>query len=178
MGDIKRRKKKFSRPKKPYDKDRIEAENELIKKYGLKNKREIWRAKSEISKIRIRAKNLIAKSDEEKAVFFNKLNKIGFKTKDISDVLALTEEDFLKRRLQTFIFMKNLCSSPKQARQLITHKHVLIDGKAVNSPSRIVYKEEEDKISLKPQKKKKPAKSEEIKAEETEKIKKENQGDK
>ena len=46
MGDIKRRRKNFSRPKKLFDRARIDEENVIVKKYGLKNKKEIWKAKS------------------------------------------------------------------------------------------------------------------------------------
>ncbi len=149
MGDIKRKRKLYKRPKKPFDKPRIEEENTIKDKFGLKNKKEIWKAEAEISKIRRRAKNLISKSEEEKQKFFIKLNKIGLNVKDISDVLALTKEDYLSRRLETFVFKKGLANSPRQARQLIAHKHVLVNGKVVNSPSFIVTKELEDKLQLK-----------------------------
>jgi small subunit ribosomal protein S4 len=149
MGEIKRKKKKFSRPKQLFDRERIDAEDKIIKKYGLKNKKEIWKAESQISKIRRQAKNLIPKSDAEKAEFFDKLNRMGFKINDVSDVLALKEEDFLNRRLQTIVVKKNLTSTPKQARQLIVHKHILVDGKIVNTPSFVVTKDLEDKIALK-----------------------------
>ncbi|MAH49361.1 30S ribosomal protein S4 [Candidatus Pacearchaeota archaeon] len=152
MGDIKRKKKKFSRPKQLFDRERIDSENKIVKRFGLKNKKEIWKAESEISKVRRQAKNLIPRSDAEKAQFFDKLNKIGFKISDISDVLALTGEDFLERRLQTFVFKKNLAHSPQQARQLIVHKKVLVDGKVVNIPSFIVSRDLENKILLKEQK--------------------------
>ena len=149
MGDIKRKRKKYSKPKKLYDKQRIEEENVLVKKYGLKNKREIWKAKSVISKIRRRAKNLIGKSDSEQAEFFNKLHKNGFKVETIADVLALNEEDLLKRRLQTFVFKKGLANSPKQARQLIVHKHIAVGGDVVNAPSFVATTDLEDKIEFK-----------------------------
>ena len=153
MGDIKRKKRKFSRPRQLFDRERIDSENKISKKYGLKNKKEIWKASSQISKIRRQAKNLIPKSDEDKAIFFDKLNKMGFKVSDISDVLALTEEDFLDRRLQTVIVKKNLANTPRQARQLIVHKNVLVDGKVVNIPSFVVTRDLEDKLSLKSKKK-------------------------
>tara|TARA_Y100000034_G_scaffold108795_1_gene139449 strand:+ start:2281 stop:2859 length:579 start_codon:yes stop_codon:yes gene_type:complete len=154
MGDIKRKKKKFSRPKQLFDRERIDNENKIIKKYGLKNKKEIWKAEAQISKIRRQAKNLIPKSDEEKAVFFDKLTKMGFKVSDVSDVLALKEEDFLDRRLQTVIVKKNLANTSRQARQLIVHKNVLVNKKIVNIPSFVVTRDLEDKISLKKQKQK------------------------
>ncbi|HDL02400.1 MAG TPA: 30S ribosomal protein S4 [Candidatus Pacearchaeota archaeon] len=152
MGDIKKKRKMFSRPKKLYDRTRMDEEDVLVKKFGLKNKREIWKAKSAVSKLRRRAKGLIGKDIEEQRAFFEKLNKIGFKIVDISDVLALTEEDIFARRLQTFLVGKKLATTTKGARQLIVHKNVLVDGDVVNIPSFVVTRELEDKISLKEKK--------------------------
>ena len=154
MGDIKKKRKLFSRPKKLYDRARMDEENVLVKRYGLKNKREIWKAKSAVSKLRRRAKSLIGKEGEEQKVFFDKLNKMGFDVHDVSDVLALTEENLFDRRLQTFLFRKKLATTVKGARQLIVHKNVLVDGKVVNIPSFIVTTELEGKISVRPRKEK------------------------
>ncbi len=150
MGDIKRKRKLFSKPRKLYDSARIESENQIVNKYGLKNKKEIWKAKSKVSLFRKRAKSLIAKDADTQHKFFEKLNKLGINVMMISDVLALTEEDLLNRRLQTIVFKKKIANSPKQARQLIVHKRILVDGKAVNTPSFLVTKELEGKISVKP----------------------------
>ena len=72
MGDIKRKQKLFSRPKKLYDRTRMDEENVLVKKYGLKNKREIWKAKTAVSSLRRRAKGLIGKDVKEQQIFFDK----------------------------------------------------------------------------------------------------------
>ena len=170
MGDIKRKRKLFSRPKKLFDRVRMDEENALIKKYGLKNKREIWKAKTAVSKLRRRAKSLIGKDMEEQQVFFNRLNKIGMNITNVSDVLALTEENLFERRLQTILAKKKLANTVKGARQLIVHKNVLVDGTIVNIPSFIVEKEMEDKITLKEKKVKvKPAKeAEDVPAEDSE----------
>ena len=152
MGDIKRKRKLFSRPKKLFDRARMDEENVLIKRYGLKNKREIWKAKTAVSKLRRRAKTLIGADMEEQQVFFNKLNKIGMNVTDVSDVLALTEENLFERRLQTMLVRKKLATTVKGARQLIVHKNVLVDGNVVNIPSFVVTKDLEDKITLKEKK--------------------------
>ncbi len=154
MGDIKKKRKLFSRPKKLFDRVRIEQENVLVEKYGLKNKKEIWKAKSLVSKFRRRAKQLIRASKEEQQIFFNKLNKMGMKVSGISDILALTEENLLDRRLQTFVHKKMFANSPNHARQLIVHKRILVDGAVVNSPSFLITKDLEGKISLKENKEK------------------------
>jgi small subunit ribosomal protein S4 len=145
----KRKRKKYSRPHKPFDKARIEEENLLVEKYGLKNKKEIWKAEASIRKMRNQAKELITKPKEEKELFIKKLQKKGFKVENIADALALNKEDWLKRRLQTVVFTKGLVNTPKQARQLITHKHVSVNGHAVNIPSYQVELNEEPNVELK-----------------------------
>ncbi len=130
----------------------MDEENVLVKRYGLKNKREIWKAKTAVSKLRRRAKGLIGKDIEEQQGFFDKLSKEGFIIQDISDVLALTEENLFERRLQTILFKKGMANTVKQARQLIVHKNVLVDGNVVNIPSFVVTRELENKITLKERK--------------------------
>jgi small subunit ribosomal protein S4 len=176
-------KKKYSKPGKLYDLQRIKNENLLIEKYGLKNKREIWKAEYEINKIRTLAKDLITESDEQKNKFIERLQKKGFKVKNIPEVLGLNKEDILKRRLQTLVFEKKLTSTPKQARQVIIHKHVSIGDQIINIPSYKVSADEENQIKLnlsfnikesassKPEKTKKETEDEEIA--EIEKLEKE-----
>jgi len=153
-----RKHKKYTRPRKLFDKARIEEENSLIKKYGLKSKREIWKADSAIGKIRRQAKLLLTKSAEEQEKFIGKLKKQGFNVKSIADILALDKEDYLKRRLQSIVVERKLASTAKQARQFIAHKHIAIDKKLVNIPSYIVPVDEENKIELILSKKEKPEK--------------------
>ena len=147
---MRRFKKKYKRPKKPFDKERIEREKELIKKYGLKNKREIWKAETILRNFRRIARRLAAEKNEKlEKQLLNKLKRLGImESGNIDDVLNLTVEDILKRRLQTIVYLKGLAKTPKHARQLITHGHILISGRRVRFPSYMVPKEEEDKISL------------------------------
>jgi small subunit ribosomal protein S4 len=150
---MKRKHKTYSRPKRPFDKARIEEEVGIMEEFGLKNKREIWKADAKIKSIREKAKKLISSKPEEQQALFNKLNKIGIKVNSISSVLSLDKKDYLKRRLQTVVLVKKLASTSKQARQLIVHKKVLVNGNAVNSPSYVVPVEFENKITLKDKKK-------------------------
>ncbi len=142
-----RKKRKYTKPRKPFDKIRIEEENELVEKYGLKNKKEIWKAESAIERIRKQAKKLITADQKEQAKLTERLRKIGFKVETIADILSLNKEDWLKRRLQSILIQKAL-AKPKQARQLITHKHVSISGKIINIPSAIIGIEEENSIQI------------------------------
>jgi len=155
MGDIKRKRKLYSRPRKLFDAQRIKEENIIVNEFGLKNKREIWKAKSVATKFRQRAKKLIASTEEEKKAFLNKLQKLGLKTENISDVLALGEKDVLERRLQTIIFRKKMASTAKQARQVIVHKYVIVNGTVVNTPSFWVTPELEAQVEIRPKKEKK-----------------------
>jgi len=145
----KRKQKKYNRPKKLYDKPRIEEENTLVKKYGLKNKKEIWRADFAIGKIREIAKKLITASEEEKQEFIERQKAKGFEVENIADVLGLDKEDYLKRRLQSVAVSKGLVKTPRQARQFIAHRHLTVDGKVINSPGHLTTVEEEGKIEIK-----------------------------
>lgn len=156
---MKRKHKKYSKPRRPFDKARIEAERLIIEEFGLKNKREIWKAEARIKEIRERAKKLISAQPEEQKKLFARLKKIGLNVSSIGEVLSLTGKDWLMRRLQTILVSQRLAKTPKSARQLISHRKVLVDGKAVDSPSFIVPVELEYKITLKT-KNKKPAKKE------------------
>ncbi len=89
----------------------------------------------------------------------------------IEDALALEKRDYLNRRLQTVLVSKKLATTPKSARQLITHKKVLVNDNVVDSPSYIVPVELEDKISLKKKNKKEKIKEEKIQEEINEEIK-------
>lgn len=154
---MKRKHKQYSRPKRPFDKNRIIEEEKIKKEFGLKNKKEIWRSEARVKDIRRRAIHLIQANPEEQKKFFEKLRKAGFKVDSIAEVLSLDKKDYLRRRFQTVIVAKKIARTPKHARQLIVHRKILVDGKAINSPSYIVPVELENKISMKI-KKEKPGK--------------------
>jgi small subunit ribosomal protein S4 len=149
---MKKKHKTYSKPKRPFDKKRFEEEFQIKKEFGLKNKKEIWKAESQIKIIREKAKKLISSSEEEQKKLFQQLQKKGFDVNSIADVLGLEKKDYLKRRLQTIILEKKLAQTPKTARQLIAHKKILVDGKVIDSPSYIVPIKVENKISLKDKK--------------------------
>ncbi len=162
-----RKHKRYSRPKRPFEKERILEEAEIKEKYGLKNKREIWKVDSKLKRIRERAKNLIPKSEEEKKKLIEQLKKLGLNVNSIEDILMLTREDLLERRLQTILVRKGLAPTMKAARQMIVHKKIIVGGKAVDSPSYIVPKKFENDITIK-KKTKKEEKPEEAKEPEQE----------
>jgi len=150
---MRRLKKKYKRPKRLWDKERIEKEKELIKTYGLRRKREIWKAEAILRKYRRMARELIAKKDKEKEkVLIEKLVRMGILSSTnatLDDVLGLTVENILERRLQTIVYRKGFANTPKQARQFIVHGHVFVNGRKNIFPSYLVPVEEEDKIEVK-----------------------------
>ncbi len=154
MAGIRRQKKIYSRPRKPFDKERILEENEVIKKYGLKNKKEIWKAEAQVKRLRNIAKGLITAPQEEQDAFIGRLVEKGFLAagSQLDDVLDMKREDYLGRRLQTVVLNKKFAKSMKHSRQLITHRYVLIDGKIVNVPSYVVNLKEAKLIKVKPRK--------------------------
>lgn len=151
---MKRKHKIFSRPKRPFDKARIDEEAHIKKDFGLKNKKEIWKADAKIKSFREKAKKLISADEKEQKLLYDRLKKIGIEVHSIADILSLDKKDYLKRRLQTLVHKKRIASTPKLARQLIVHKKILVDGKIVSRPSYIVETELEGKIDLKKQTKK------------------------
>lgn len=155
-----RKHKLFVRPKRAYEKARIKEENNLMGKYGLKNKREIWKTIAKINYFRRRAKALAQAPTEEQEVFFGKLRTIGLNTNTIADVLDLKVENLLERRLPTILVRRNMAKTAYGARQLVSHKKILIEGKVVSIPSYIVSVSEENKILIKSSKSKaQPAKA-------------------
>jgi len=154
MGDPKKQRKKFSSPEHPWQKDRIETERALVREYGLKNKKEIWKMGSLMKNFFLQTKKLTAtksKQNEKEAIqLLNKLKSLGLlsESSDLSNILELSLKDILERRLQSVVFRKGLTKSMNQARQFIVHGHISLDGKKITSPSFIVSKEEEGLISF------------------------------
>ena len=146
---MKRKHKQYSRPKRPFDKERIDEEAKIKTKFGLKNKKEIWMAEARIKSMREKAKKLISADASEQEALYARLQKIGIKVESISDILSLTKEDYLARRLQSIVHIQRLATTAKGARQMITHKKILVNGRVVGSPSYIVPVEVENKITAK-----------------------------
>jgi len=156
MGDPKKPKKKYETPRFPWRSDILESELRLLGEYGLRNKRELWRHRTMLSKFRSIARSLLGMPASRRTILekqlLEKLKRLGILSEDavLDDVLDLTVESILERRLQTLVFRRGLAKTIYQSRQLITHGHIAIDGRKVFSPSYIVPKNEEDKIDFAP----------------------------
>jgi small subunit ribosomal protein S4 len=157
MGDPKRQRKKYETPRFLWRRDTLQEELKLLGQYGLRNKHELWRHKTTLSKFRGIARSLIGKTPEEREKMENelltRLKKIGVlqETAALDNVLDLAIEDVLERRLQTIVFRKGLAKTSYQARQLITHGHIVIGNRRVTVPSYIVSREEEAQLAYSPQ---------------------------
>lgn len=144
-------KRKYETPVRPWDRQRLDAERESLKIYGLKNKRELWRTEGTIRKYRRLARVLAAKRDKkQEKLIIDKLIGLGVLEEGagIDDVLALTTQRFLDRRLQTVLKNNGVANSMKHARQMIVHGKIKIDDRKVVYPSYIVSRSEESKISV------------------------------
>jgi len=157
MGDPKKQRKKYDTPRFPWKTDIMQEELKLLGQYGLRNKRELWRHKTMLSKFRGIARSLIGTGPEERRTveeeLLTRLKKLGIihETAVLDNVLDLTIEDILERRLQTIVFRKSLTKTIHQARQLITHGHIAIGNQVVTVPSYFVTKDEENQIAYSPQ---------------------------
>lgn len=157
MGDPKKPRKTWERPGHPWIKERLVDEMELLGQYGLRNKRELWKAQTLLRTIRTKAKSLLSLSEAERGIreraLVKKLYDMGLLDSDkatIDDILGLTVRNVLERRLQTIVYRKGLARTIHEARQMITHGHVAIAGRRVRSPGRIVTRGEESSIDYAP----------------------------
>lgn len=154
MGDPKKQKKKYSKPSHPWQKERIVEEAAILREYGLKNKKEVWKMRSLQRTFAKRAKELIAlkgqQAEIEKQQLLSKLRRLGLiqQTAQLDDILSLDIKDVLERRLQTQVFKKNLARSMNQARQFIVHNHIVVGERKISSPSYIVPLSEETQIGF------------------------------
>ena len=160
MGYPGKAKKIYNTPHHPWQKARIDEETALVKKYGMRNKKSVWKFASMLRKFRGQARTLLgvlgtglAAEDShyarEAGQIQAKLQKLGVLKEEskLEDILALKVEDLLERQLQTIVFRKGYANSMKQARQFIVHGHISLNGRKITVPSYMVLKAEEDTIS-------------------------------
>jgi small subunit ribosomal protein S4 len=152
LGDPRKQKKKYEAPRFPWRQDVLEGELRLVGEYGLRNKKELWRHRTMVSKFRSMARSTLSMSTsrgaELEAQILGRLKRLGILPEGavLDNILDLAMEDILERRLQTLVFRKGLARTIYQARQLISHRHIGIGGRRVFSPSYLVTKEEEGDI--------------------------------
>ncbi len=152
MGDPVRKSKKFEKPKRLWDKARIEAEKSLRNEFGLKNARELWRVQTLLRRIRREARRLLsgkgAQTEERAKKLLARVTRLFLQKPEASldDLLSLNVKDILNRRLQSVVVRKGFAKTMHQARQFITHGHVAIAGRKVSAPSYLVSFDEESGV--------------------------------
>jgi len=149
--------KVWKKPKRPLNYDLMMDELKTLGTFGLKTKKELWKTQTELSRVRLQARSLLALRQEERErkepILIQSLSKIGLvdQNSTLDDVLNLQVNDLLSRRLQTMAQRILFFKTPYQARQAIVHGHVMIGDGVVTIPSYIVKTEEEAKIRLIPE---------------------------
>jgi small subunit ribosomal protein S4 len=162
---VKKLKKQYDTPNEGWDEERINREIQLMDDYGLKNKREIYKAQSQLRDLRQEARNLVASENEtERKELIRKTNRLGLVRQDaeLEEILSLNLTDLLDRRLQTAVDRRGYTDTVKEARQLVVHGHVYVDGQRVTVPGYLLTQDEEKEIEVR-----KPEPPEEPEEEET-----------
>lgn len=159
MGDPKYPRRVWRKPKRPLNYDLKMEELKTLGTFGLRTKRELWKAHTKLSSVRHQARSLLALQqdvrEEKEPILMKSLAKIGLVSNDatLDDVLNLQVNDLLTRRLQTLVFKKFGFKTPYQARQAVVHGHIMIGDRIVNIPSYTVTTAEEDSIRFTPESK-------------------------
>ncbi len=156
MGDPRKFRSYWSRPAHPWQRARIDEEKVLVTEFGLKNRTEIWKIKSKLKNFSDQAKSLIARSgpqiDAERKQLLARLSRLGLITVDskLDTVLGLSFRDIASRRLQNLVVKRGIARTLKQARQMITHRHITLGGRMMTSPGYLVSLAEEAQIAYAP----------------------------
>lgn len=159
MGDPKYPRRVWRKPKRPLNYDLKMEELNTLGTFGLRTKRELWKAHTKLSSVRHQARSLLALQqdvrEEKEPILMKSLARIGLVSSDatLDDVLNLQVTDLLTRRLQTLVFKKFGFKTPYQARQAVVHGHIMIGDRVVNIPSYTVTTIEEEGIRFTPESK-------------------------
>ncbi len=155
---------KFARPKTqtpahPWKAARIEEEHALKEQFGLKKvggMREIWREKSALRRHRNQAMKLIGRVDSseghyarEKSDLVESMHRKGLLAEgsSIDDVLQISVEHMLARRLQSVVYYRGLAPSMRAARNMIVHGHISIGQQRMTVPGYKILRTEEESLN-------------------------------
>ena len=154
MGDPRKPRKTFQTPRHPWRKDQLEEELHLVGDYGLRNKKELRRAETDLSEIRGIARTLLGEEEAQRGPlerqYLTSLARQGIlpESATVDNILDLNVKDLMERRLQTIVYRTGLAKSIYQARQFVIHGHISVAGSVVTSPSYVVRRDQESRIAF------------------------------
>merc|ERR1711982_289608 len=149
--------KTFRKPKRPFEKERLDAEMKIIGEYGLKNKREVWRVQYALARIRTASRSLLTLDEKSENRIFQgeallrRMVRLGLlleNERKLDYVLGLTTAKIMERRLQTKVFKLGLAKSIHHARTLIRQRHIRVGKQICDIPSFLVRVDSEKHIDF------------------------------
>mmetsp|Transcript_71607 Transcript_71607/g.99492 ORF Transcript_71607/g.99492 Transcript_71607/m.99492 type:complete len:110 (-) Transcript_71607:204-533(-) len=109
MGKVYLNKSKTGKtPRRPYEKERLDSEMKIIGKYGLKNKREVWRVQLVLARLRKAARELLTLNPRdprrlfEGSALLRRMYRYGLLSEGenkLDYILGLTIHKLMERRL-------------------------------------------------------------------------------
>lgn len=164
MGGVIRRRKIAVTPRNPWEKTRLIKELQLLGKFGLRNKHELWIVLAMLKKDKEQARKMLITTEKEEfftqgRALLHKLNRNGlisgvdFNDQDdlskcLKCVLNLELPDYLSRRLQSLVLQRGLARDVNHARTLITQGHITVNGRVNKKPGMLIRSENEGRIEL------------------------------
>jgi len=149
--------KTYKTPRRPYEKERLDAELKLCGEYGLRCKREIWRVQLALAKIRKAARGLMTLDPKDPRRLFEgqalvdrlvSFGLLGEDERELDFVLQMSTSKLMERRLQTKVFRTGMAKSIHHARVLIKQRHIRVGKQLVNVPSFLVRVDSEKLIDF------------------------------
>lgn len=159
MGHPKFARPKYDTPTHPWKKGRIEEEHALKEQFGLKKvggMKEIWKAKSKLRRWRQNAMKLIGRVDTTEGHFSREKDDLVASLyrrgllgdgASLDDILQISVEHVLSRRLQSQVYYRGLAASMRQARQLVVHGHIALGDQKMTVPGYIITRDDESMLT-------------------------------
>jgi small subunit ribosomal protein S4 len=155
MGDPRRIKRTWEGARNPWRVDDLREGLRIIGEYGLRNKRELYKAQTVARRYRKMARETLALADAERVRvekdLVSRLYRSGllkYENATSDNILSLTAKDVLERRLQTLVFRKGLAPTIHAARQMVVHRHIAMGDRIVDIPGFLVSSQDEPQLRV------------------------------